>query len=477
MSSNHIEATKSLLRSAVRTFHPVPKAIFLFDALLTYNVLHLDDMGPLFPNSQVQGKEIRALLNPLKNSRLISMGQRTEIKEGHSRSAQREYYYVNYHLAVDAIKYRMVKLQEKVQELYTLKEAQQKDWSCPRCHAEYDELSILDKVGADGFYCERCGATLIQNEDAVRERGEHTKIRLLNGQLEPFNKLIAIIDAGEVPENAFEDAWQRKRLVPVGNQLLGVQNKARWYDVSQQKHQEQRKQQATVHANEMAVEISTEREQAERAAAEKKEAQRAAAVANTLPSWHSHSTVENAVNAVKKEEHGASPMPGVKKEEREEKKPNLNGVKIEEKDMQDDLDDYVREMERERLEQEQREAQKEAEDDEDDEDDEFEDAIPSDVGTPMSSQQPSIKHEITPVKINGNGVKRERDFDGDSVSGTDTGANTPAYGHNTSAFDAKRVKLENGGFIPRTSGGQSNEMTNGTAAGADSEEDDDFEDV
>lgn len=475
MSSKPVEATKSLLRTAVRIFHPVPKAVFLFDALLTYNVLHLDDMGPLFPGGQVQGKEIRGLLNPLKNSRLISMGQRTEIREGHTRSAQREYYYVNYHLAVDAIKYRIVKLQDKVQELYTLKESQQKDWSCPRCRAEYDELSILDKVGPDGFFCERCGATLLQNEDAVRERGEHTKIRALNDQLEPFNKLIAIIDSGEVPENAFEDAWQRRRPVPEGQQLLGAQHKARWYEVSQQKHQEQRKQQATVDAKEIAVEISTEKEQAERAAAEKKERQKAAAVANTLPSWHQHSTVDNAVSAVKKEEDGASPLPGMKKEEIDEKKPDLNGIKTEEKDMQDDLDEYVREMERERLEQEQREAQQAAEDDEeDDDDDEFEDAMPSGVNTPMSSQQPSIKHEITPTKINGNGLKRELDLDGDSVSGTDTGANTPAYGN---SMAAKRVKLEDGGFAASSSDAQTHAAANGTSAAADSEEDDDFEDV
>lgn len=482
-----IEATKSLLRTAVRTFHPLPKTIFLFDALLTYGVLHVDDMVPLFPPNTIQPKEIRALLTPLKNSRLVSVGTRTEIREGHTRSMQREYYHINYHEAVDAIKYRIVKLQDKVQDLYKQAEGQRKDWSCPRCHAEYDELSILDKIAPTGFYCERCGMTLEQNEQAILERGEHTKIRALNDQLGPFNKLLAVIDSGEVPENAFEDAWARKRPVPEQTQLLGSAHKPKWMEVSQQRNQEQRKQQATVDASAVGVSISTEKEQEERVAAEKREKQRAAAAANVLPDWYQNSTVGAVSSAVKKEEGGTSPNPlaMLKKEEEDEKKPVLSGAAAEQRNMQEDLDEYVREMERERLEQERREAQAAAEEDEDEDDEEeedFEDAVPSGVNTPMSSQQPSIKQESTPTisRLIGNGLKRELDLDGDSVSGTDTGANTPAYAAPSSAPDAKRIKLENGIVSTKLADDQVASpavVTNGATPQADSEEEDDFEDV
>ena len=58
-------------------------------------------------------------------------------------------------------------------------EGQRKDWSCPRCKAEYDELSILDKLDPErGFYCERCGQTLVQNEGTATpshpSTGPHT---------------------------------------------------------------------------------------------------------------------------------------------------------------------------------------------------------------------------------------------------------------------------------------------------------------
>lgn len=487
--SSPLEATKSLLRTAVRTFHPHPKAIFLFDALLTYNVLHIEEMVPLFPPNTTQHKDIRAILNPLRNARLVAVAQRTEVRVGHTRSVQRDYYYVNYHEAVDAIKYRIVKLLDKVQDLYKMAEGARKDWWCPRCGAEYDELSILDKVDPDrGFYCERCGQTLNQNEAAVRERGDHAKIRMLNDQLRPFNALLAVIDSGEVPENAFDDAWAHKRPVPERH-IIGGQTRAKYMEVSAQRGQEQKKQQATVDSSAMNVNISSEKDQQARDAEAKREKSRLTAQMNVLPEWHSASAIrDDGSSSVKRENGGASPNPlATLKKEEDEKKAIIPEVGAEDKKMEEDLAAYVLEMEREKAERERKEAEAENEDDEegdeDDEDDEFEDAGPSAVGTPMSTQQQGLKREFTPSKpgINGNPLKRELDADGDSISGTDTGANTPADSGITSMPDAKRTKLENGSTTtsPLKVGlGQTATSTamNGAAA-ADSDEDEDFEDV
>ena len=480
--SSPVEATKSLLRTAVRTFHPNPKQVFLYDALLTYVVLHVEEMVPLFPANTFQAKEIRSLLNPLRAARLVSVGGRTEVREGHTRSATREYYYVNYHEAVDAIKYRLVKLQEKVQDLYKQAEGQKKDWSCPRCKAEYDALSILDNVDPErGFYCERCGQTLVENEEAVRERGDHAKIRNLNDQMRPFNALLAVIDSGEVPENDFETAFAHKRPIPERKELTGSGTKARWMDVSQQKNQDVRKVQSTVDEKAINIQLVNAQDQEAREAAEKLQRRAQMAKQNQMPDWMTGSVAPVADgSAVKKEEGGASPLvlPGVKKEEDEKK--GVLGELTQDSKMNDEMEEYVREMEREQREQERREAEaaQEEDDEDDDDEDDFEDARPSGVGTPMSSHMHSMKQEITPTKLNGS-LKRELD-DGDSISGTDTGANTPADSAMTPLRDAKRVKLENGSFTSDPTGTQAATAlatTNGVAAADSDEDEEDFEDV
>lgn len=468
MSNNTaaFDAAKSLLRTTVRTFFPNPKQIIIVDALLTYNVLHPDEFTRFFPPNTTQPKEIRGLLNPLYAARLITKDSRGEIKIqasgiANTRTQQREYCFVDWHAAIDAIKFKLVRLQDRVADMYKETDAKRKDWSCPRCKAEYDEMSILDKLDIEsgGFYCEKCNTTLVQNEAAVRERGEHAKIRKINQQLLPFNQFIAKIDQGEIPDtHDFEQTWETRREPPA------VEGAARFMDVKA-RNAEVKKVQATVDAAAVETTIADEKDRVKMEEEAKRIKMESDAKRNLLPTWHTQSAIrESAVKA----EDG---LPGVKEEEEEDKKV-LEG-NAEERKMQDDLDIYIAEMERERIEKEKREAEKVSEDEEEYE---FEDVDNSNVGTPVSSQQPALKLENAATPLRTNGIKRELDEDGDSVSGTSTGANTPAYAAPTSQPDAKRVKLENGhGPDVKVEGEAIPAQANGTAA--DSDEDEDFEDV
>src|SRR3978361_1886122 len=152
-----MEAARELLRTAVRTFFTHPKQILIIDAILLHSVLQMDDLNILL---QSQPKDIRALLHPLKTARLISTSTKVEQKVTGAKPSAREYYYCPFHPAIDAIKYKIARLRKKVEALYQQDEnTKRKDWRCPRCKAEYEELDILDKVNEDGFYCDRCGTT------------------------------------------------------------------------------------------------------------------------------------------------------------------------------------------------------------------------------------------------------------------------------------------------------------------------------
>ena len=464
--SSPAHAAQSLIRTVARTFFSNSKHAIMVDLILSYKVLHLDELALFFSTSQP--KELRSLLNPLVQARLVSKGSRAEVKIGQttSRAQQREYYYINFHEAIDAIKYKLVRLREKVEALYKEEQGKRKDWNCPRCKAEYDELEILSNVDLDGegFFCARCKTTLVQNEAAVRERGNHEKIRRLNDEMKPFDRLIAKIDRGDVPPNDFETAWATKRDLPKDFQEA-IAKKAGYMSV-EQKNQVIQKAQATVDAGALETTIADERTRAAEEAEARKVKQEQSLKQNQLPAWHNASAIGKDV---KREGGGATPNSlAFKMEENEDRK--FVSENAEEQKMQDDMDAYMAEMERERKAQELKAAE-ESEDDDGEEDD-FED-IPesSAVGTPASSQ-PFTKQDSTPSSSRANGLKRERDPDADSYSGTSTGANTPMHSSLTSIPEQKRVKLEGGSKVKSE---EASPQTNGAVA--DSEEEDDFEDV
>jgi len=423
-----MDSAKTLIRTAARTFFGKnAKQVLIIDALMLHSVLHIDDLAVLLAS---QPKDIRSLLNPLRAARLLATHSRTEARAGSNRGVQRDYYYCPFHPAIDAIKYRIAKLRRKVESLYQQDESKRKDWLCPRCKSEYGELEILDKIGEEGFVCDKCGYTLVQNEAAAKERGNHEKIRKLNIQLAKFDQMIAHIDRVEVPENDFLSAFERKKEVPRKD---GLQDRSSQY-VELKRENKQVRGPELVDTKNLAINLTSGAQREREEAEAREERKRKLAQQNLLPIWHTNSAIAPGAAGFKIEDGNNL----LKKEEGEEKKPELTT-------MQDEVAAYMAEMERERIEAE-RIAKEES-----DEDDEFEDV----VGTSAAG---------TPVPGKSNGIKRE--YDGDS--GPSSGAGTPA---SMAERNSKRVKFENGDM--------KQEDTNGVIpkVEADSDEDEDFEDA
>ncbi|KAK5056515.1 hypothetical protein LTR84_012046 [Exophiala bonariae] len=474
-----MEEAKTLIRTTVRTFFTHPKQILIIDALMLHSVLHIEDLAVLL---STQPKDIRALINPLRSARLLTTHSRVEVRVGTQRGVTRDYYYCPFHPAIDAIKYRIAKLRKRVNDLYKEDETKRKDWRCPRCKAEYEELDILDKIGDDGFFCDRCGATLVQNMQALKDKGSHEKILKLNSQLKKFDDIIHKIDHKTIPENDFISAWERKKDVP---RERGGREPNQYMELKRDDKNAKRGPDMVKTEN-LAVNLTSGAEQDREEAEKKEERRKLLAKQNQLPAWHTSSAI--GLNAggvsVKSEGSGTNGLLMKKEEELDEKKPLdlLNNASSSStapattNTMQDEVAAYMAEMEREREEAEKRAKE---EDEEEDEDFEFEDVVgTSVVGTPASSSQPTSS--MAPL----NGVKRE--FDDDSSD-----ANTPAsFDIRDRERDSKRVKFENGSnnssSMNRTVAagvkvegfGQSNIPSSVKPEGdADSEEDEDFEDA
>jgi transcription initiation factor TFIIE subunit alpha len=441
----------TLIRTVVRSLYPDnPRHILSVDLLLNHRMLSVDDMGVLLNSTP---KEIRSSLNVLRNSRLISHCYLFQQREDNpkSRPFNRDHYYIDHRKSIDAIKYRVMKLRKKVESLYALDETKRKDWVCPRCKSEYEELEVLDKINDQGFYCDRCGTTLIMNEAANRDRGSHEKIRRLNDQLAKFDELIVRVDTqidmlppslneqDEAAVNRYESnkirvQWPKGKEPPKYTTMARSKNKD--------------KQLEQIKAENLQINLTSgqeqEREERERQEQRKKDM----AKQNMMPDWYVQSAVgqkeaaaavaaESSSNGVKSEDADvkAPTLVGAKKEEEDEKKPDL--MSLPRTAQENEYAEYLAEMEREA--EEQRRQEEEAEDDgEEDDEVDFEDVVPSDAGTPSMSQQTDGSGKVadvrTPVPASVakpvNGVKRDLDDDDEESSE----ANTPAA--------AKRVKLE-----------------------------------
>ena len=391
----------------------------------------------------------------------MSSHSRLETREGQQRPSPKDYYYVDFHATIDAIKYRIFRLTQKVKEMYKPNE-EKKDFHCPRCKAQWTELEVLDSAGPIGFDCHRCGGLLDREPDAGDSTG-HAKQSKLMSQLVGLVKMLQQVDSEDIPSNDFDTAFSLA--VPVQRDV-NVNPLQQSVPLNAPKHLPVAvKGMAQLVAAQLDVSLTTgsERTTTEQAA----EAQRKANIAaqNILPVWHTTSTVTGEINVVGKKdgEQQANDDALLKEEETESKISNED----------EQLEAYYAEMERER-EKEAREREAEAASEDEDEGD-FEDVLEaSRNGTPSSSVSENPKGS-QPYQPNGSGKRK----------GSESGSSAPAT--NTSTPAGSVLVIEDGGapipkkvkFEHQENGASVVKPETGNQVDKDSDEDEevDFEDA
>ena len=386
---------------------------------------------------------------------------RLEIREGQQRPINKDYYFVDFHATIDAIKYRIFRITQKVKDMYKPSE-EKKDFHCPRCKAQWTELEVLDNVGPVGFECHRCGGLLEREPDAGDSTG-HAKQSRLMSQLDGLLKMLQKIDSEDIPNNDFDTAFslavpvQRDRNVNPVQQSVPT-NAPKPLPAAVKGMMPQL---SAAHLD-VSVTTGSEKSTAEQAA----EAQRKANIAaqNVLPVWHTTSTVtgESTV-AGRKDGEQQTNGGALLKEEEEEKKLGTTD---------EQLEAYYAQIAREREE----EAEDQEAASEDDDEGDFEDVLgASPNGTPSSSMSETPKAS-QPSQLNGS-LKRK---------GSESGSSAPATNGSTPAGSGQAI---DDGDAPAPKKVKFESQENGTSAvkseageqvdDKDSDEDDeaDFEDA
>ena len=375
---------------------------------------------------------------------------RPEIRDGMTRPINKEYYFIDFHSTIDAIKYRVYYLTEKVKELYK-PTTEKKDYFCPQCRAQWTQLEVLDKFGPMGFECHRCGGILEREERQDGDATGHEKQSKLMSQLEGLIKMLQQIDSQDVPNNDFDSALSLA--IPVKRD--STVNPLRPYQpINNQNSQAPTNAVTTVVAPlDVSVTTGSERNAAEQAAEAKKKADTVAQ--NTLPVWHTTSTVtgERTSTGRKESEFQLNGNPLVKEED-EEKKDSIT--------LNDELSAYYAQLAREK----EKEAEEDREADESSaDDDEFED-----VDVSRASFSTSLN-----ASANANGTKSG--LSEPNAKSSETGSSAPATDPSTPAnSDANVQPGVEGPALKKVKFEDSNHVMNGTVAAADSADKDSDED-
>lgn len=373
--------------------------------MLTLTRLTLQDLVIVLDWGKNQ-KGAAKLTGRLREAGLISVWTRQEVREGAMKAVNREYFFIDYRRAIDATKYKLHILDERI-KANAAPTQEKKELNCKQCKAQWTTMEVLDSVDfmgrESGFLCKTCGAPLYEmtgEGDALDSDDTPAKF---NKFFAPLLKLMQQIDEVVIPHIEGQDALNAAVELPRDKD---VNPAARHEAVPVTNVRPTAVKGMATAPEKIEVSIATSSEYTEAARALEQERQAKIAQQNALPEWHTKSTVRDDGGAltVKSETNGADTL-------------TIKSELVEEKEAKGtNLDDVFAQIEAEqrkaaeKAQQESDDEEEEEEEDDDDEEDEFEDVVSTPNVVPdakrvklESSVAPSPANGATPAASTGDG--------------------------------------------------------------------------
>ncbi|NXH16552.1 T2EA factor, partial [Bucco capensis] len=179
-------ALKRLTKYIVRGFYGVEYALAL-EVLIHYPCVKEDDLLQLL---KYERKQLRTILNTLKADKLVKL--RMQVETGpNGKSTRHNYYYINYKVLVDVVKYKLDHVRRKI-------EADERDsitrssFKCPFCFSTYTDLQVnqLFDVFTETFRCTYCNTEVEEDASALAKCDARTLLAKFNEQIEPIFVLL-----------------------------------------------------------------------------------------------------------------------------------------------------------------------------------------------------------------------------------------------------------------------------------------------
>ncbi|NXR73120.1 T2EA factor, partial [Pycnonotus jocosus] len=179
-------ALKRLAKYIVRGFYGVECSLAL-DVLIRYPCVKEDDLLQLL---KYERKQLRTVLNTLRADKLVKLRVRVETGPN-GKSTRHNYYYINYKVLVDVVKYKLDQVRRKI-------EADERDsttrssFKCPSCSSTYTDLQVNQLFDAltETFHCTYCNTEVEEDSSAFPKHDARTLLAKFNEQIEPVFLLL-----------------------------------------------------------------------------------------------------------------------------------------------------------------------------------------------------------------------------------------------------------------------------------------------
>ncbi|XP_056346827.1 general transcription factor IIE subunit 1-like [Oenanthe melanoleuca] len=193
-------ALKRLAKYTVRGFYGVECSLAL-DVLIRYPCVKEDDLLQLL---KYERKQLRTVLNTLKADKLVKLRMRVETGPN-GKSTRHNYYYINYKVLVDVVKYKLDHVRRKI-------EADERDsttrssFKCPSCSSTYTDLEVNQLFDAftETFRCTYCNTEVEEDGSAFPKHDARTLLAKFNEQIEPIFVLLREIEDIVLPYDLLE---------------------------------------------------------------------------------------------------------------------------------------------------------------------------------------------------------------------------------------------------------------------------------
>ena len=437
----------------------------------------------------MQEKPMRKYAGKLRADGLLHVHTQ-QVKNETNRISSRDIFYINFHLAIDAIKYRLYRMTKQIESLSAPGSTERKELLCGRCGADWTVMEVIDNLDMQGNYCcHRCQNILQFRTNDEAETGgpavaENATIQRLNQQLSPLLNLMQRLDSSTVPENDWEIALANARPVQRAKEDQGIKNET-IVDSQLRVIPQKVKGMETKERVEVSLVGATSAEAEERRREEERERKEQLRVQNQLPSWHTQSTVTGlssaaANGAAKSDQNGNGASPdiltnGIKTEDMVE---NKKAVKDTTNNNAADLDGYFANL--------QKMMENEGDDDrhsgsnnsnsDDEDDDEFEDvtfANQHSNGNAGPSASKPLPNGVNAVKAENANAISSAGISSEDSSANPSGQNSEDEGHRS----AKRVKIEEPSSAPHAGAEQGRQEQAVVEVVESDEDEDDFVDA
>ncbi|NXA84446.1 T2EA factor, partial [Thryothorus ludovicianus] len=179
-------ALKRLAKYIVHGFYGVECALAM-DVLIRYPCVKEEALSELL---KYECKQLRAVLNALRADKLVKLRVRAETGPN-GKSTRHNYYYINYKVLVDVVKYKLDQVRRKI-EADERESTTRPSFKCPACSSTYTDLEVNQLFDAftETFRCTYCNTEVEEDGSAFPKHDARTLLAKFNEQMEPVFVLL-----------------------------------------------------------------------------------------------------------------------------------------------------------------------------------------------------------------------------------------------------------------------------------------------